>query len=130
MADPEARGQRLPAAARIRGTKEIRAAFREGRRHASGAVEVFARPSPAGRPRLAVVVPRHGRTIVERNRVRRRLREIARRDWLPEAVSRGVEIDVVVRAGPDAYVASFDELRDSLCSGLEAVSWDEASSSG
>lgn len=127
MADPEARGQRMPRAARIRGTEEIRATFREGRRHASGPVELFARPSPAGRPRLAVVVPRHGRTIVERNRVRRRLREIARRDWLPEAVARGAAIDVVVRARPEAYGASFDELGDSLRSGLEAVSWDEGS---
>lgn len=115
----------MPSAARIRGTEQIRAAFREGERHASGPVELFARPSPAGRPRLAVVVPRHGRTIVERNRVRRRLREIARRDWLPEAVRRSVALDVVVRAGPEAYGASFDELRTSLLSGLEAVSWDE-----
>lgn len=127
MTDPQARGERFPRAARIRGTEDIRAAFREGRKHASGPLELFARPSPAGRPRLAVVVPRHGRTIVERNRVRRRLREVARREWLPGAVRRGVELDVVVRAGPGAYRASFEELARALSSGLEAVSWDEGS---
>jgi len=113
LTDPDASGERFPRAARIRGTKEI--------------LELFVRPSPAGRPRLAVVVPRHGRTIVERNRLRRRLREIARRDWLPRAVSRGVDLDVVVRARPAAYGASFEALERALGSGLEAVSWDEGS---
>lgn len=127
MTDPEARGERFPPAARIRGTEEIRAAFREGRRHASGPVELFARPSPAGRPRLAIVVPRHGHSVVDRNLVRRRLREIARRDWLPEAVRRDVDLDVVVRARPSAYGASFEELRSALCSGLEAASWGDGS---
>lgn len=127
MTDPEALGERFPRAARIRGTKDIRAAFREGRKHRSGPVELFVRPSPAGRPRLAVVVPRHGRTIVERNRLRRRLREIARRDWLPRALCRGADLDVVVRARPAAYGASFEALGHALRSGLEAVSWDEGS---
>ena len=127
MTGPDARGERFPRAARIRGTKDIRATFREGRKHVSGPIELFVRPSPAGRPRLAVVVPRHGRTIVERNRLRRRLREIGRRDWLPGAVSRGAELDVVVRAKPAAYGASFEELARALGSGLEAVSWDEGS---
>lgn len=127
MTNPEALGERFPRAARIRGAKDIRAAFREGRKHRSGPVELFVRPSPAGRPRLAVVVPRHGRTIVERNRLRRRLREVARRDWLPRALSRGADLDVVVRAGPAAYGASFEALERALRSGLEAVSWDEGS---
>ena len=122
-----ARGEKFPRAARIRGTEDIRAAFREGRKQVSGPIELFVRPSPAGRPRLAVVVPRHGRTIVERNRLRRRLREIGRRDWLPRAVKGGVELDVVVRARAAAYRSSFDELARALGSGLEAVSWDEGS---
>lgn len=127
MTDPEARGERFPPAARIRGTEQIRATFREGRRHVVGPVELFARPSPAGRPRLAIVVPRHGHSIVERNRVRRRLREVARREWLPEALRRGAALDVVVRARRGAYGTPFEELRSALCSVLEDLTWDDGS---
>lgn len=129
MADPEAAGERFPRAARIRSTREIRATFREGDRHRSGPLELFARRSPAARPRVAFVVPRHGHTIAERNRLQRRLREIARRDWLPTALERDQELDVVVRARVEAYGASFAELRSSLRRGFEALPWDGASSS-
>lgn len=130
MTGPDAAGERFPASARIRRTGEIRAAFREGRRRRVGPLELFVRPSPAARPRVAFVVPRHGRTIVERNLLQRRLREIARRDWLATALERGLELDVVVRSRPEAYEASFEELRGALTSGLEALPWDDGSSSG
>ena len=87
------------------------------------------RRSPAGRPRVAVVVPRHGRTIVRRNRLRRRLREIVRRGWLPDAVDGGRAVDVVIRARPAAYDAAFRELESNLLHALEAVTPCDASSS-
>lgn len=122
-------GERFPRRARLRSGEEIRAVFRSGRRRRSGPLELFWRPSPAGRPRVAVVVPRHGRSIVERNRVQRRLREVARRSWLPSAMDEGVALDVVARARSGAYGASFPELRQSFLDGLEAAACD-ASSSG
>lgn len=122
-------GERFPAGARIGSSEQIRAVFREGGRHEAGPLEVFVRPSPAARPRAAFVVPRHGHTIVERNRLKRRLREIVRRGWLPVAHREGLAIDVVVRARPAAYDASFGRLRRDLVNRLEAVSWDEGSSS-
>lgn len=130
MTRPDAAGERFPRSARIRSTREIRAVFREGCRHRSGPLELFVRPSPAARPRVAFVVPRHGRPIADRNRMQRRLREIARREWLPAALERDVRLDVVVRARPEAYGASFAELRSALRSGLEDLPWDDASSSG
>ena len=75
------------------------------------------------------MVPRHGRTIAERNRLKRRLREIVRRGWLPRAHREGPDLDVVVRARPAAYDAPFDRLRRDLVHRLEALSWDEGSSS-
>lgn len=57
-------------------------------------------------PRIGVVVPKHGRTIVDRNRTKRRLREIVRLRLLP--VVEGV--DVLLRAEPQAYTATFDQL--------------------
>ncbi len=57
-------------------------------------------------PRVGVVVPKHGRNIVDRNRVKRRLRELVRLRLLP-AIGRA---DVLVRAKPKAYHSTFDEL--------------------
>lgn len=124
----EPRGERFPRRARIRSGREIRAVFREGRRRRSGPLEVFWRPSPAGRARIGLVVPLHGRTVVERNRVRRRLREVVRREWLPAALEQGRELDVVVRAGAAAYDAGFAELRAALLDGLGVLTCDASSS--
>jgi ribonuclease P protein component len=57
-------------------------------------------------PRIGVVVPKHGRNIVDRNRLKRRLRELARVRLLPVIGS----VDLLLRAEPEAYTVSFDEL--------------------
>jgi ribonuclease P protein component len=75
---------------------------------------VFVAESPVLRVRLAVVVPKHGRKIVERNRLKRRLRESARLELLPRCLDRGVALDVLVRARPSAYEAGFQQLRDEI----------------
>ncbi len=56
------------------------------------------------------MVPKFGRTSVARNRVKRRLGEIVRRELLAH-VGRS---DVLIRARPEAYQATFDELRDDV----------------
>ena len=77
--------------------------------------------SPARRPRVAVIVPRYGNSAVARNRVRRRLVDIARTVWLPALLERERDIDFVYRAKPASYAASYETLRDSLTAPLEAV---------
>ena len=57
-------------------------------------------------PRVGVVVPKYRRNIVDRNRTKRRLRELARTKVLPILGS----IDVLLRAKPEAYDSSFDQL--------------------
>ena len=57
-------------------------------------------------PRLGIVVPKHHRKIVDRNRVKRRLREIVRTTLVPELA----RIDLLIRARPEAYNSSFEEL--------------------
>jgi ribonuclease P protein component len=52
-------------------------------------------------------VPRHGRSAVDRNQLKRRLREIIRQDVLP--AERGV--DLIVRTAPAAYSVPFADLR-------------------
>jgi ribonuclease P protein component len=61
-------------------------------------------------PRVGIVVPKHGRKIVDRNRVKRRLREIVRTRVLPELSG----FDLLIRAKPEAYGSSFEQLSDDL----------------
>lgn len=66
--------------------------------------------SPLRRPRVGVIVPRYSHSAVERNLVKRRLRELIRTELLPSMEA----LDVVVRAAPSAYKADFDTLRQAL----------------
>jgi ribonuclease P protein component len=56
------------------------------------------------------VVPKFGFTAVQRNKLKRRLRELTRQHVLPNAGS----CDVLVRARRDAYEADFDRLREEI----------------
>jgi ribonuclease P protein component len=57
-----------------------------------------------------VVVPRHGRSAVDRNKLKRRLREIVRIQLLPTLPA----IDLVIRSRPTAYDVSFATLATEL----------------
>jgi ribonuclease P protein component len=65
-------------------------------------------------PRLGIVVPRHRHDAVTRNRLKRRLREIGRRDVLPALRACGSSSRLLVRARPEAYKATHAELRETL----------------
>ena len=64
----------------------------------------------AGHPRLGLIVPRFQSRAVARNRLRRQLKEI----WRREIQQKCGPLDVVVRARREAYQAAFDELRSQL----------------
>ena len=95
--------------------------MRAGRRHGGRIVDVFLASSPSGRSRVGVVTPLYGRGAVARNLVRRRLTEIARIDVLPALEIRHLELDVVLRAKPAAYEASYDRLRVTVIDSLETA---------
>jgi ribonuclease P protein component len=66
-----------------------------------------------------VVVAKYGHTIVERNRLRRRLRELVRTALIPQFSG----TDVVVRVFPSAYTVGFETLAaevERVCSWLES----------
>ena len=86
---------------------------------------VFA-ASPVSHPRFGLVVPKHRHRIVERNLLKRRLREIGRREVLPRLRERGVEVDLLVRARSEAYDAEFEDLRRELVEFVERT-WSDAS---
>lgn len=60
--------------------------------------------------RVGIIVPRYKHSAVDRNRLKRRLRELIRLEWLPVLPP----MDVVVRALPGAYGRDFDALRDEM----------------
>jgi ribonuclease P protein component len=103
--------ERLPRSFRIARAAELRTLMREGKRRRTDHLDLFIRPSPLDHSRLAVIVPRHAHTAPERNRLRRRLREILRRAVFPQLSEAA---DVAVRAREAAYAATFDRLRAEL----------------
>jgi ribonuclease P protein component len=116
-----AEGSALPARARITSSDEIRLLFRRGKRRKTRHLDAFVSPSPVPFPRLGVVVPKHRQKIVRRNRLKRRLREIGRTVLLPALGNRGEALDVLLRARPEAYAASYAVLRDELAALTEEL---------
>ena len=111
----------LPRTVRITSSEEIRTLFRRGKRKRTRHLDVFVSASPVSHPRWGVVVPKHKQTIVRRNRLKRRLREVGRTEVLPRLRTAGVDIDFMVRARPEAYAAEFDALRDELIAVVEEL---------
>jgi ribonuclease P protein component len=101
----------LPSSSRLTRAAELRAIMTQGKRRRTDHLDLFTRPSPVGCSRLAVVVPRHRHTAVQRNLLRRRLREIGRRAVLPVLAE---PTDIAVRARASAYDATFATLRLEL----------------
>jgi ribonuclease P protein component len=81
-----------------------------GRRLRTEHLEVRASDSLLSHARAAVIVGKHGHTIVERNRLRRRLRELVRVKILSVLEA----TDIVVRAFPSAYERSFADLSKDI----------------
>ena len=73
--------------------------------------------------RIGLVVPRFRQSAVARNRLKRRLRELARLRLLPAALP----ADVVIRVRPDAYEATFESLATDVTRALEQLTrWSAA----
>lgn len=67
-----------------------------------------------------MIVRKEGQTAADRNRVKRRLRELVRLYLLPV----GGSIDVVFRTRDEAYAASFEELRIDLVEVVKRLTQD------
>ena len=74
--------------------------------------------NPTGQPRIGLIVPKFQSTAVARNRLRRQLREIWRRELQPKVRSAG---DLVVRARREAYRAGYVSLREEMAGWLKTV---------
>ena len=98
---------------RLTRTADLALVRREGKRVRTALLEVRVLASllrGTTGPRIGIVVPKHRQTAVDRNRLKRRLRELTRAQWRDGALG-PTGRDVVLYALPAAYAASFDALR-------------------
>ena len=114
----------LPPSSRITRAREIRAILRRGERKKTSHLDVFFLSSQEPGGRVGLVVPKRRRTVVDRNRLKRRLRELSRRELLPRLREEGFQLDLLIRARGEAYEASYRQLQrellevtEELCSG-------------
>lgn len=108
--EPVTTREAYPRRARLTRGPEVEACWREGRRIRTAHLDLAWRTNRYARPRAAIIVPRYQFTAVARNRLRRRLREILRREVLATLAP----VDLVVRAKRVAYEAPFAALRAEL----------------
>ncbi len=94
--------------------------FRDGRRRRTRSLDLYFRPAAHPAPRIGWVVPKLGFRIVDRNLLKRRIREIGRRQVLPRLAERGCGMDVLVRARTTAYRATYEQLERELSAAVEA----------
>jgi len=102
--------ERWPRARRLTRTAELTRVLRTGQRRRLSHLDVLWAENPAGHPRMGLIVPKFQSTGVARNRLRRRLKEV----WRRELMKTMPAWDVVIRARREAYAARFDALRDEL----------------
>jgi ribonuclease P protein component len=88
-----------------------------GRRRRLDHLEVLWVDNQAGHPRMGLIVPKFQSTAVARNRLRRRLREL----WRRELMGTLPPVDVVIRARREAYGAAFAALKNQLLAWRAAI---------
>ena len=108
----------MRSSARLRNASDFERVTGSGRRSRRDGLVVYAAPSD--HPRVGFAIPRSAGTAVERNRARRRLRELARKHV-------GTGHDVAVRAESSAVGASFQELEQHLTRALRELGVDRRS---
>jgi ribonuclease P protein component len=99
---------------RLRRKSEFRSALQGKRIYSGRGLIALAVPSTAPESRIGVTVSKQLKSAVDRNRARRRLRELARRSLLgPDsaAAGEGIRYDVVLIARPAALTLRFADLK-------------------
>ncbi|MCH7874286.1 MAG: ribonuclease P protein component [Gemmatimonadetes bacterium] len=107
----------LPRSWRITRGEDLKAVLSAATRCSTPRLEIAWRANQTEHPRLGVIVPRFGQTAVARNRLRRRIRELARRRILPVLPP----VDLVIRSRSAAYSATHDALAADIDQWLETL---------
>lgn len=116
---PEKPPAKFSKSSRLLKHAEFERVYRGGRRHFSSHLTVFflARATPGHGPRVGFTVSRAVGGAVERNRIRRRMREAARLNLrildLP--------VDIVINPKKTALTAEFDMLQSEVRRAFETI---------
>jgi ribonuclease P protein component len=109
--------ERLTPLERIRKKSDFASLYREGSRFRGRYFTLVFRGNGLGHSRLAVVASRKVGSAVVRNRVKRRFRELFRRN---KELLRA-PLDLIVIARPESGEAAWTELREAYISSLKTV---------
>ena len=90
----------------------------EGKRVRTASLDVRTLASLHAFPRVGFVVPKYKHSGVERNRLKRRLRELTRVDVLPGLAP----VDLVFKVLPVAYARNFEALRAEVLQAVRKLS--------
>jgi len=100
----------FPRALRLTRGAELQRTIREGKRLRTSSLDVRATASPLAHPRVGFVVPKFNHTAVQRNQLKRRLRELTRLRLL-RAIP---PMDLVIRTRRETYDVAFSELAKEI----------------
>ncbi len=108
----------FPRAARLLRHADFERVYEQGKRHFASHITVFylRRESPGG-PRIGFTVGRGLGGAVERNRMKRRLREAVRMNY----PGNDIGVDVVINPKKSLLKAEFSELLDQIERAFEIV---------
>jgi len=115
--EPLTTNERLPRARRLVSQGDRTRCLTEGHRRRSRSLDFSWLDNTTGHPRMGLIVPKFQSTAVARNRLRRRLLELWRRNVMGRQGAR----DLLIRARRDAYQAAFVELRSEVLQFADAV---------
>jgi ribonuclease P protein component len=111
-------GARLPRIFRLKTSAEFQAVYKRGAKKSSRSFLIFMLPNDLGYSRIGLTTPRKLGPAHERNRIKRRVREILRvaRPALPQ------NLDIVVNPRASAGTRDFRDLRAELMALLDGNS--------
>jgi ribonuclease P protein component len=117
---PDGRNK-LPRARRLSRGPDILAVLRRGKKSGTAHLDVYHSSSPVSYLRVGWIVPKLGHNSVQRNLVKRRIREILRQEVCPRLMDQHVQIDVLVRARKSAYDAEYSVLKSELAAWTDKI---------
>ena len=109
--------ERLTPLERIRKKSDFASLYRDGGRFRGRYFTLIFRGNGLGHSRLAVVASRKVGSAVVRSRIKRRFRELFRRN----KALLGAPLDLIVVSRPEAGEAAWPELRDAYISSLTTI---------